>query len=598
MSDTRVGSNEATRLDALQRLNLLDTPPSESFDRITRLASQLFNLPVAAVSLTDSDRQWFKSRVGMDYETIPRDKAICSQVANTCDTIVIEDLQADPNYDTNGFLVRSGLRFYAGAPLVTRDGYGLGALCVLGTAPRVATDAELGALRDLAAMVMAQIELQHAFGRLDPISGLPNRTQFIEDLGDLARDGGAGKPRVVGLLDLLGFDQFNHAMRVMGPTVIDEMVATSARNFQALIGPHRKAYHVGTTQLASLVPEAMDEISYLEMLTQLSDPIRKLGGPLSIGTAVVGVAPFTQGEVSPTDVLRMAQGAAQDARASGKLFHVHSSGFDTAFQRSFTLLRDFEAALQSPSEFRLVYQPRIDLASGECVCVEALMRWEHPYLGPVSPGEFIPLVERTSLATGLTAWALETAVAQLARWREAGIAVMMSVNISSANLHEPDFAGTVQRILARHRVPSALVELEVTETAVMSDAERSLTQMKELAASGVRLAIDDFGTGYSSLAYLQRLPVQVVKIDRSFMSDVDKDPRQFSLVTMMIAMAKHLGHRVVAEGIETQGALDQLRSADCDEVQGYLISRPLEVAAFEDWLRQRQAGSPVKATAA
>ena len=235
-----------------------------------------------------------------------------------------------------------------------------------------------------------------------------------------------------------------------------------------------------------------------------------------------------------------------------------------------------------------MYQPRIDLASGRCVCVEALMRWEHPDLGPVAPDEFIPLVERTALATRMTAWVLDTAVGQLVLWREAGIDLMMSVNISSANLHEPDFADTVQKILTRHRVPSALVELEVTETAVMSDAEQSLKQMKQLAAFGIRLAIDDFGTGYSSLSYLQRLPVQVVKIDRSFMSEIDTDPRQLSLITMMIAMAKHLGLRVVAEGIETQGGLDLLRSTGCDEVQGYLIARPLEVVAFAEWLRGRR----------
>ena len=582
MSVSRVG-DEAARLDALHRLDLLDTPPSESFDRITRMASQLFNLPIAAVSLTDSDRQWFKSRVGCDHQTTPRDQAPCSQVATSCGTIVIEDLLTDPDYD-DGFLARSGVRFYAGAPLVTRDGHGLGALCVLGMVPRVATPAELAALRDLAAMVMAQIELQHAFGRIDPISGLPNRTQFIEDLDDLARDGGPGQQRTVALLDLLGVDQSNHAMRVMGPSVIDEMVKTGARNVRILVGPQSKAYHVGATQLATLAPEGMDETSYRDLLMQQSDALRRLGGAMSIGTTVVGLAPFTLGQVSPFDVLRMAQGAAQDARTAGNLFHIHSTKLDTAFQRSFALLRDFEVALQAPTDFRLVYQPRVDLVSGRCVCAEALMRWDHPGLGSVSPGEFIPLVERTALATRMTAWVLETAVSQLALWRETGIDLIISVNISSANLHEPDFADTVQRILTRHRVPSALVELEVTETAVMSDAEQSLKQMKQLAAAGVRLAIDDFGTGYSSLSYLQRLPVQVVKIDRSFMDELDTDPRQLSLVTMMIAMAKHLGHRVVAEGIETPGGLDLLRSTGCDEVQGYLISRPLEVPAFAEWL--------------
>jgi len=440
------------------------------------------------------------------------------------------------------------------------------------------------ALRDLAAMVMSQIELQHAFGRIDPISELPNRTQFIDDLSDLARDHTPGQRRTVVLVDLIGVDQMNHVVRVMGQAAIDDMVKAAARNFRLLIGPHRKAYHVGGTQLAALAPDGMDEIAYSALLTARAERLRKLGGPDAIGTTVIGVAPFTLGDLPPTDVLRIAQGAAQDARTKGNLFQVHSNTLDCAFQRSFALLRDFEAALQNPSDFRLVYQPRVDLASGRCVGAEALMRWTHPTLGPISPGEFIPLIERMALATPTTAWVLETAVSQMARWREDGIELIVSVNISSANLHEPDFAAQVGQVLVRHNVPAQFLELEITETAVMNDAARALGQLKELAAAGIRLAIDDFGTGYSSLSYLQRLPVHVVKVDRSFMANLDCDPRQRSLVTMMISMAKHLGHRVVAEGVETQAVLDQLRSTDCDEVQGYFFARPLPADEFVGWI--------------
>ncbi len=574
--------DDLVRLDILKGLGLLDTPPSESFDRISRMASRIFDLPIAAVSLTDSDRQWFKSRVGVDHWSIPREKAPCAEVAESREVLVIEDFEADPCY-RDSVLAKSGVRFYAGAPLVTRDGYGLGAMCVLGTSPRVATPSEIEALRDLAAMVMAQIELQHAFGRIDPVSGLPNRNQFAEDLSDLGRDQIAGQRRIAVLIDLIGPEQFNHATRVAGSAMIEDMVKTAARKFQTMIGPHRKTYQVGATQLLSLAPEGMDIDAYVDLIESRSADVRKLGEPGSVGTAVAGVAPFVLGDMSPADVLRIAQGAAQDARVSGRAFHVHSAQSDTASRRSFELLRDFEATLQEPSDFKLVYQPRIDLASGRCVGAEALMRWTHPTLGPISPAEFIPLVERMILATPMTAWVLDTAVAQMARWRDAGLELVISVNISSANLHEPDFANSVKETLARHRVDPASLELEVTETAVMGDAELALRQLQDLADAGIRLAIDDFGTGYSSLSYLQRLPVHVVKIDRSFINQIDTDPRQLSLVTMMISMAKHLGHRVVAEGVETDEVLDRLRPTGCDEVQGYLVARPMTVADFETW---------------
>ena len=586
---------ESERLDALKRFDLLDTLPSESFDRISRMAGLIFDLPIAAVSLTDSDRQWFKSRIGIEHWSIPREKAPCSQVAEGHELLVIEDLLTDPCYQDSD-LAKSGIRFYAGAPLVTRDGFGLGALCVLGTSPRQARPSELAALQDLAVMVMTQIELQHAFGRIDPISELPNRTQFIDDLSDLARDRAPKQRKLAVLVDLIAVDQMNHAVRVMGSAAVDDMVRTAARNFRALIGPQRQAYHVGTTQLAVLAPDGLDEAAYVDLLTEGAETLRRLGGDRGIGTTVIGVAPFTLGDMQPSDVLRIAQGAAQDARSSGKLFHVHSSEMDTAFQRSFMLLRDFESALHVPCDFRLVYQPRVDLVSGRCVGAEALMRWTHPTLGPVSPAEFIPLIERTALAMATTAWVLETAISQLARWCEADMALTVSINISSANLHEPDFASRVKQTLARHGVPSAALELEVTETAVMSDAEQAVAQLNELAAEGIRLAIDDFGTGYSSLSYLQRLPVQVVKIDRSFVADLDTDPRQLSLITMMVSLAKHLGCRIVAEGVETDAVLARLKAAGCDEAQGYLFARPMSVQDFEPWFDAR-TGLPDDTTA-
>lgn len=209
---------EQQRLAALRELNLLDTPPSESFDRITRMASQLFNLPMAAVSLTDNDRQWFKSRVGLDHMQIPREKAPCSVCAGSGDVLVVPDLLADKEYRDSS-LAASGIRFYAGAPLVTRDGFGLGAMCVVGTESREVTEREIAGLKDLAAMVMAQIELQHAFGRVDPLSGLLNRNQFVEDLEDLARDH-PGEQRFAVLVDLVGVTQLTEALRVMGPSYI------------------------------------------------------------------------------------------------------------------------------------------------------------------------------------------------------------------------------------------------------------------------------------------------------------------------------------------------------------------------------------------
>lgn len=494
--------SDVTRLDALRQLNLLDTAPSEAFDRITRMAAQLFALPIAAVSLTDLDRQWFKSRVGVDHTSIPRTKAPCAQVAESTTCLVIPDLLADPVYH-DSHLARSGVRFYAGAPLTTRDGFGLGSMCVLGLEPRQVSAQELAALADLAAMAMAQIELQHAFGRVDPLSGMPNRTQFIEDLEDLAKEQTHPEQRLAVLIDIASPEQLNNAVRVMGPSYLDDIVQEMARTIRAAIGPTRKAYHVAVSQFAFLAPPGAVVGPYVFQLVAALHRARDAASSRFVTTATAGVAPFFLGQIEPRDLLRIAHSAAQDARATESKVSVYSSNQDAAHRRRFRLLNDFGAALEQPDQLRLVYQPRIDVASRACIGAEALLRWRHPTLGEISPSEFIPIIEQTAMAKATTAWVMETALKQLSAWCAVGLDLQLSVNVSAANLIEPDFMEQVTASLARHALPTERLELEITESAVMEDAGQALTALRTLADAGIRLAIDDFGTGYSSLSYLQ-----------------------------------------------------------------------------------------------
>jgi EAL domain-containing protein (putative c-di-GMP-specific phosphodiesterase class I)/GAF domain-containing protein len=577
-------SNEDARLDALYQLNLLDTPPSESFDRITRMAAQLFGLPISAVSLTDRDRQWFKSRVGVEHMSIPREKAPCAQVAESTDTVVIPDLLADECYATS-ILAAQGVRFYAGAPLTTRDGFGLGALCVLGTEPRAATEPELAALNDLAQMAMAQIELQHAFGRIDPLSGLPNLTQFIDDLDDLGRDD-PGRKRFAVVIELARAEQISAGVRVMGSAYIEDMVREAASALRTELGG-RQAYHTGIAQFAYLATPDTEQDSYLERLAAGLRRPRPGSKAQLVMNATIGVAPFVSGETPSRDVLRQAHSAALDAVNSGIGVSIYSPSIDETHQRRFTLLHDFRAALESQSQLRLVYQPRVDLRSRRCLGAEALLRWTHPELGEVSPAEFIPIVEQTSLARDTTAKVLDGGLAQLRAWQRAGIDLQLSINVSATNLDEVDFAQQVQLYLLKHRLPAAMLELEVTESAIMGNAGHAIAQLDAIASTGVRLAIDDFGTGHSSLAYLQRLPARVVKIDQSFVRALTAGEREQTLVRSMVSLSHDLGYRVVAEGVETAEVADLLAEMGCDEAQGYHFARPLEPEDFVRWFASR-----------
>ncbi|MBD8547980.1 GGDEF and EAL domain-containing protein [Sphingomonas sp. CFBP 8760] len=585
MSYSVCDHREEVRLDALYQLSLLDTSPSESFDRITRMASQIFGLPVAAVSLTDRDRQWFKSRVGIDHWSIPRDTAPCAQVAATTQPLVIEDFQADPYY-ADSVLGRAGTRFYAGAPLVTRDGHGLGALCVLGMAPRRASPAELAALVDLAAMVMAQIELQHAFGRIDPVSGLPTRSQFHDDLIDLARDR-PGESRLAVVVDLARDDQISRIARAMGGARVDEMIREASRALRNALGSARPAYHVGAAQFAFLSPPGVEHAAYQEELRAGFAAIRASSSVRFVTNVAIGLRPFTLGDVSADDVLRGAASAAQDARSVDGAIALYSPSNDIAHRRQYALLRDFGAALDAGDQLRLEYQPRIELATGRCIGAEALLRWRHPRLGEISPGEFIPIIEQTSLARPTTQWVLDAAMTQLAEWPDCDIAV--SVNISAANFSEDDLIERIQLGLLKRGLRSDRLEIELTESAIMAQPDRALAMLHELAAAGICLAIDDFGTGHSSLAYLQRLPARVVKIDQAFIRNLTgATGPDFVLVETMIGLAHKLGFRVVAEGIETAEAAAVLTGFGCEEAQGFWFARPMQPAPFMRWITDRQ----------
>ena len=571
---------EAARLAALRDLGLLDTPESDSYDRITRMASRLFDVPIAAVSLTDANRQWFKSHIGTAGREIPRDKAPCAEVTSQAGTVVVPDLQQDPRF-RDSVLARSGIRFYAGAPLVTRDGHTLGAMCVLDSKPRETTEDERASLRDFAAMVMAQVELEHDYGRRDPLSGLPNRNQFANDVADLAR-ARHGVPRVLLLVSLLDPLRLQELVSVMGTRCIDDLVQASSRTLKDRLGPGCTAYHVDVVSYAVLVDEAVAgqwPTVMTTLSTALAVPVASNGIPVQMMPAF-GVSPFVVGDAAAVDALRTGISAANDARATGLDSAVYSPASDAANRRRLTLLADFADALAQAGGLSLVYQPRVDLATGRCAGAEALLRWRHPTLGDISPAEFVPLVEQTALARPMTEWVLAAALDQQVEWRAQGASIVVSVNVSARNLEEADFLPRLAAHLARRGLQAQGLELELTETALIRNAEQVLVQLNGLRDMGVTIAIDDFGTGYSNFDYLSKLPARAVKLDRSFVSDLGPDADARPLARAMIGIAHDLGVRVVAEGVETQDTLDVLRTWGCDEAQGYFTGRPMGAAAL------------------
>jgi EAL domain-containing protein (putative c-di-GMP-specific phosphodiesterase class I)/GGDEF domain-containing protein len=580
---TNYADNEAARLNALRDLRLLDTPPSEAYDRLTRLASRLLSAPVSTISLTDGDRQWFKSRVGVEMSEIPREQAPCSYAIDGEGVFVVRDLLEDPRF-ADSPLAQAGIRFYAGAPLFTRAGYGLGTLCVVDTVPRDIEEDEARVLTDLAGMVMSQVELQNMIGRIDPTTGAANQHQMFEDLDDLASQM-PGMPISALIFELMSDERAADLNRALGTVQSEKITQRAMSLLQQLAGNAARIYHVGPLRCVALFEEPHEKRvpDFIEAAFKaLAEPLQCDGVPVSLDPSV-GTYDFAIGAVAPRDVLRrltIAAGEAQlDANAHASYLDIH----EELGARRFRLVNDFAAALESDDQLSLAFQPRIDMKSGAWVSVEALLRWSHPDLGNVSPGEFIPLIEKTALARPLMEWVARAAFAQQRAWSAKGLDLKVSINAVALNLDEPDFAERLIATAEEFGVATSDVELEFTESAVSRDPETVVKQMKLLRQAGMSLAIDDFGTGYSNLSYLQQLPVSILKIDQSFVRHLDASPKDQKLVRAVIRIAHDLGYRVVAEGIETSAAYDMLRDWGCDEGQGYLMSRPVapEIIARE-----------------
>jgi EAL domain-containing protein (putative c-di-GMP-specific phosphodiesterase class I)/GAF domain-containing protein len=566
--------NEEARLNALRNLSLLDSAPSDSFDRLTRLASQLLAAPVSTISLTDKDRQWFKSKVGVDLTEIPREQAPCAYAIEGKGVFVVPDLTADPRF-VGSPLAGSGIRFYAGAPLFTREGYGLGTLCVVDDKVRELAPGEEQVLLDLAGMVMSQIELQNLVGRVDANTGEANQFQLYEDLADLTRRG-PGTAASLLSVDILSPTRATYAASALGSDSIALLMRQALATLRRSAGNSARLYHVDQTRCAVLVEQSLLGSHALAdgLVAALREPISCAGVPVT-ADPTIGLYDFTVGEVEPREAFKRMSSAGDDARQAGR----RHARFDPASaqrnDRRFALLNDFSTALVEPGQLSLVYQPRINLASGERRGVEALIRWNHPEFGAVSPGEFVPLVEQTALVRPMTEWVVRTAIAQGKKWSASGTPLPISVNASAMNLDEDDFATRLLTAAQLAGIAPSLLELEFTESTIAHDPARVIDQLRELRSSGVEIAIDDFGTGYSNLSYLQQLPLSVLKIDQAFVRNMINSPKDAALVKTMIVMGHDLGYRVVAEGIETQAAYDMLREWHCDEGQGYFMSKPV-----------------------
>jgi diguanylate cyclase len=416
----------------------------------------------------------------------------------------------------------------------------------------------------------------------DALTGLPNRLHFGRRLAQEVRRG-LGSVDVV-LLDLDGFKDVNDALgHTHGDTVLEHV----ARRLETCLGEGDLVARLGGDVFGVLLFGVGDPSSVAQRLrTAIAEPL--MLGQLRLQVcASAGIARWPEHGADAEEILRHADVALHVVKAERTGIEVYDRARDPNSAERLALLGELRDGIPR-GELAVHYQPKLTLASGRVQGVEALVRWEHPERGLLGPGDFLDLAVRGDLMPMVTATVLDSALAQVVAWRAEGLDLAVAVNVPPEALHDRAMPATVAAALERHGLDGAALRLEITESSLMRDAARAVEVLEALRALGVRVAIDDFGTGYSSLAWLKRLPVNELKIDRSFVMEMDERASDAAIVESTIRLGQTLGLEVVAEGVETTSALERLRGFGCDVAQGYLISRPLPAAELTAWLHSRE----------
>jgi diguanylate cyclase (GGDEF)-like protein len=424
----------------------------------------------------------------------------------------------------------------------------------------------------------------------DVLTGLPNRALFRDRLEQAIKASKrVGEMPTLLIMDL---DRFKEVNDTLGHHVGDLLLQqVSQRLVAAMPRESDTVARLGGDEFAILLP--MGDTQNAERITRkllsmLEQPIPLEGHQLIVG-ASIGIATYPEHGDEINTLMRHADAAMYVAKRSNSGFAVYDPRYDETDEHRLSLMAELRRAVEQ-DELILYYQPKVDLADDSVTQVEALVRWNHPERGFMPPDQFIPFAEHTGFIKSITRWVIRNAMTQAAKWHAAGLSIHISINVSARDLVNPDFPGIFDELIATNTGSLQWLSLEITESTIMADPGHAQSTLEYLSRLGLRLSVDDFGTGYSSLSYLKKLPVDELKIDKSFVLDMQGNKDDATIVRSTIDLGHNMGLKVVAEGVEDAGTCDALRRLGCDFAQGYFIGRPMPAGDFELWLAQSPWG--------
>ena len=573
--------------------------------RLVRLAESQIDGAIGTILLLDADGQRLRhgAAPGLPASYVEAvDGWPVGPASGTCGTaifrrevVVTSDIQTDPLWEGDypqAMAARHSLRACWSTPVIAHDGTVLGTFAMYFRAVRKPEARDQRCVDAAVRIAAIAIERRRAEQRIrhmahhDALTSLPNRALLNDRMAQaLAQARRTGRPLAMLFIDLDGFKHINDSL---GHGVGDRLLKAVAVLLLTLVREGDTVARLGGDEFVVMLVD-LDRPE--DAATVAQDIVRALAKPLQTEehtlhvTASVGISTYPADGDTAEALLRHADSAMYRSKAQGRnSFQCFTPEMGQQARQRSELLNALRQALVA-NEFELHYQPQVETVSGRIVSVEALIRWRHPQLGMVSPERFIPLAEETGLIAPIGEWVLREACRQLQRWRTAGhTALAMAVNLSARQFEAQDLPALVRQVLQETGLPAACLELELTETALMHNAELMRSSLLQLKDIGVDLALDDFGTGYSSLSHLRRFPIDTIKIDRSFITDVVSSEENSSIVRAIVVMARSLGVITVAEGVENAEQLRFLTSLACQRLQGYYLGRPVPAAELEGLL--------------
>jgi diguanylate cyclase len=580
------GQDEAARIEALRELNVLDAPPEGELQALVQLAAQLCDAPMAALSFVDCASQHYVAQVGFDARGVERSRSLCARAILWPDrTLQVDDTSRLPWFDA-GLHGESAppVRFYVGVPLRTSGGVAVGTLCVMDKVPRTLTAAQRQQLETLARTVCSQLSLRRELRiatRTDRLTGLPNWLHFEGQFESTRPASG-----VACFVRMRALSQISsaHGFRVADALLTQAGVRLRRlAEGQAFIGRIKRGLFL--LFFPDLDANTFSRDQAIALSLELQAPY-SVNGLTLVCPVHLGFAAFPEDGRTLDDVVNAADAALQLAIERDEPAAFFDKSVDAASSSHYRLEPQLRCALER-NEFVNFYQPKVDLATRRIVGVEALIRWVHPERGLVPPAEFVPAMEATGLIREVGRHIMLRAVADWKRWQAAGLEPpRVAVNVAAAQLRQGELVRHLGEALSAIDGNSAALGVEVTESVLIGNMEQAIDVLRQVRALGIPVAIDDFGTGYSSLAYIVTLPIDEVKIDRSFIRKLAVDPAYRGLVGTCVNLARNLGLKVVAEGVETRDQASELLALRCDQAQGFLYSEPVSADQLAMLLRR------------